>query len=593
LDAATGSTPRISAAHGLPRDAVGVTLSVVAGAAHRREGYELVIGDEGVHVVARDSAGAFYGAMTLVQLIERHGAELPRLSIADWPDLPARGVLLDVSRNRVPSMATLFTLVDRLAGWKVNQLQLYTEHTFAYARHPEVWADASPLTGEEILELDAFCRDRFVELVPNQNSLGHLQRWLSLDRYRPLAEAPEGFDTTFRRVPHPFSLCPTDPASMDFLRGLYDELLPHFSSRLFNVGADETDDIGQGRSRAAVEERGFGRVYLEFLLALHREVRARGRTMLFWGDILLRHPELVPELPRDTIVLDWGYDADYAFETRSRAMVDAGIPFYVCPGTSSWDSIAGRSSNAVANLRRAARAGTDHGAAGLLNCDWGDSGHWQPLAVSLLPFAYGAGVSWHADANEGSLLQAAEVHAFGEGDATLGEAAVVLGDVHRAVGPEVPNGSLPFLVLRAPPAVTAALMAGSEPPHDVEPRIVVTPTVARALGTVTRDALERSRDALAVQRAGLARLEVRSDEGQRARRELEWCAALLDHALRRALWIESTVTGDEDSACRRELADDAPALLAGFEEIWHARHRPGGFADSLRELQASFLDYAA
>ena len=75
--------------------------------------------------------------------------------------------------------------------------------------------------------------------------------------------------------------------------------------------------------------------------------------------------------------------------------------------------------------------------------------------------------------------------------------------------------------------------------------------------------------------------------------ELEWCADLLDHALRRGLWIESTVGGDEDSSLRRQLADDGPALLAGFDAIWHARHRPGGFTDSARELQASFLDYDA
>ena len=90
--------------------------------------------------------------------------------------------MLDISRNRVPTMQTLLELVDLLASWKINQLQLYTEHTFAYRNHPIVWADASPMTGEEILALDAYCRERFIELVPNQNSYGHMTPWLIHDQ---------------------------------------------------------------------------------------------------------------------------------------------------------------------------------------------------------------------------------------------------------------------------------------------------------------------------------------------------------------------------------------------------------------------------
>ena len=54
--------------------------------------------------------------------------------------------MLDVARDRVPTIETLFALVDRLAGWKLNQLQLYMEHTFAYAGHEEVWRHADPYT---------------------------------------------------------------------------------------------------------------------------------------------------------------------------------------------------------------------------------------------------------------------------------------------------------------------------------------------------------------------------------------------------------------------------------------------------------------
>ena len=85
------------------------------------------------------------------------------------------------------------------------------------------------------------------------------------------------------------TLCPTDPGSLPFVATLFDELLPHFSSRLFNVGCDETQ-VGEGRSKAECEKRGAGRVYLDFLLGIYREVKVRGSTMMFWGDIIMKHP---------------------------------------------------------------------------------------------------------------------------------------------------------------------------------------------------------------------------------------------------------------------------------------------------------------
>src|SRR5262249_7107684 len=161
----------------------------------------------------------------------------------------------------------------------------YTEHTFAYRGHEAVWRDASPFTGEEILALDAFCRERHVELVPNQQSFGHLHRWLRHEPYRKLAEVPEGLHHPSALDPEPFSLCPLDPGSLALLEDLYDQLLPHFSSRLFDAGLDETFDLGRGRSAEECRRRGRGAVYLDFLRAVEERVRARGARMQFWGDI--------------------------------------------------------------------------------------------------------------------------------------------------------------------------------------------------------------------------------------------------------------------------------------------------------------------
>jgi len=308
-----------------------------------------------------------------------------------------RSYMLDISRDKVPTMGTLKQLVEILEKFNYNQLQLYTEHTFAYSKHEAVWKDASPMTAQEIRELDLFCAMHGIDLVPNQNSFGHLERWLVKPAYNHLAELPHGGAPLpwggFKK--DPTTLCPTDPASLEFLAGLYDELLPNFESRLFNIGCDETFDLlGEGRSAAAVKEKGEGRVYLEFLLKVAELVRKRGKRPMFWGDVILRHPELVPELPKDLIALDWGYEGNHPFMDEAAKFAAAGLDFYVCPGTSSWNSLAGRVENMRENMIAAERAGHLHGAKGFMVTDWGDGGHWQPLAASLPGLILGGNLAY-------------------------------------------------------------------------------------------------------------------------------------------------------------------------------------------------------
>ncbi|HEY7091128.1 MAG TPA: family 20 glycosylhydrolase, partial [Tepidisphaeraceae bacterium] len=338
-----------------------------------REQYVLEIAQSGVHIRASTPAMAFYARQTLAQLRRQYSDAIPCMRIEDWPDFRVRGVMLDISRDKVPTMPTLLALIDQLADLKINQLQLYTEHTFAYRAHETVWKDCSPMTAAEIRQLDTYCRERFIELVPNQNSFGHLERWLKHSEYRHLAECPDGFRWPWGyRMPTGFSLNPLDPRSLELVEGLFDELLPNFTSKLFNVGCDETFDLGLGRSKAQVERRGRERVYLDFLRKIYDAVKRRGRAMMFWGDIILHKPELIGELPPDMIALNWGYEAEHPFEKETSAFREAGVPFYVCPGTSSWCSFSGRTSNALANLRRAAASGLASGAAGYLITDWGD-----------------------------------------------------------------------------------------------------------------------------------------------------------------------------------------------------------------------------
>jgi hexosaminidase len=528
-----------------------------------REGYQLTIDGDGIAIDARDAAGAFYGAQTLAQIIDQCEHELPALTIADWPDFPARGVMLDVSRSKVPTMATLRMLIDRFASWKINQLQLYTEHTFAYRQHAEVWAQASPLTADEILELDAYCRDRFIELVPNQNSFGHLERWLHLPAYKPFSNAPDGFRAFNQDFTGPFSLDPCDERSIPFVRGLYDELLPNFTSRMFNVGCDETIDLGQGKTAAICAERGNTRVYLDFLLKVHALVAEHGRTMQFWGDIIIDKPELVPELPKDIIALEWGYEADSPFAKNGAVFRSAGVAHYVCPGTSSWNSICGRSNVAVANLRNAAENGLANGAIGYLITDWGDWGHLQYLPFSWLGFAYGAALAWCCASNTTSdVPDMLSRLVFRDRAGVAGGIIQQLGSAYEKIPVKMGNNTPLFKILKAATA-----------DNDV-------------VKTVTREQLDAAEAEIeeAMSRIDLMRLDL--PDARLIADELRNGAALLRFACRKG-----RARLDRQAHGCDALASELRQIIGEHTRLWLSRNRPGGMQEGLGHLQTILAEY--
>jgi hypothetical protein len=515
------------------------------------QGYQLTIKPAMSRLIAHDAAGLFYGEQTLKQLRRQFPNDLPCVEIRDYPDFQVRGVMLDISRDKVPTMETLFHLVDMFAEWKINQLQLYIEHTFAYAGHEQVWQHASPMTADEIRSLDDYCRARFIELVPNQNSFGHMEQWLKHPRYLPLAEAPDGADTPWGfRWKGPFSLCPTDPKSLELLADLYSQLLPNFTSRLFNVGCDETFDIGQGRSRAECDRRGVHRIYLDFLHRVNELVVRNGRQTMFWGDIILKQPELISQLPRDMIALNWGYEADHPFDTETVRFRESGIQFYVCPGTSSWCTIAGRTDNMLQNQRRAAEAGLKHGAIGYLNTDWGDYGHLQYLPFSYPGFAAGAAMSWCLAANRDLHLERAlDLHAFADSSANFGGVACDLGNVYKRAGTPKSNRSRLFGIL-VPSSVHSDPMEG-----------------------ITRenfDATELAIDA-AIQKL--------PNGAEILHREFQNAAAMLRFACRKGRFFL-----DQSSANEHDLADELKEIIANHRTCWLSRNRAGGLEDSVARL---------
>jgi hypothetical protein len=552
-----------------------INLDIVTGRT-LAEGYRLEIGPTGVSLVAGDPAGHFYGVATLCQLLAE-GPELPTLVIDDSPELGVRGVMLDISRDKVPTLDTLKGLVDLLASWKINQFQLYMEHTFAYRAHPEVWATASPLSAEEILELDRYCLERHVELVPNQNSFGHMERWFAHPRYRPMAETPAGVSLPWGEVTRwPFTLSPAHPDALAFLDGLYGELLPNFSSGRFNAGCDETFDLGIGQTSELVASHGKPRVWLDFVAAIRTLADRHGRSLQVWGDMVRRNPELIAELPRDVTILDWGYERERSLARSAEPLAAAGQPFYLCPGTSSWSSLAGRTDNAVANILDAVESAHQHGAQGVLLTDWGDGGHWQHLPVSYLGYAWSAALSWSLSANRDlDLTRALDRFAFGDSAGVMGRLAFDLGNAYQKPGYRHGNTSPLFSIY----TVTIAQARTGLPRPRAGAEVLASDRIAQRRMQRTLEWVEQAI-------ADLPRAELRPagephplHDPALLAREFAHTAAMLRHAARRALF-ELGAAGPDAAELRGEL----DRITAEFVALWPLRNRPGGLADSLVRL---------
>jgi hexosaminidase len=406
----------------------------------RAQGFELRV-RESIEILPADECGAYYGTMAALSLLDQSRI-LPHMQITDFPDIDRRGVMLDISRCKVPERHTLFGLIDRLTALRCNELQLYTEHTFAYVNHETVWRDSSPLTAADIIAIRDYCADRYIDLVPNINTFGHMQRWLQHPEYHHYAECPQGFTHPLsgQRMPTGSTLKP-DADSLALVDELLTEYLPLFTSPMVNIGGDEPWDLGSGATRERCEREGKINVYLGFLAQIEALVTGQDRRMQFWADIVLNDPACLDQLSGDLTAMIWGYEASHPWARQCELLADSETPFYVCPGTSSWLSLTGRGTDSLDNLRRAAVSAKRFGATGYLTTDWGDNGHHQYQPVSYLGFLAGLCFSW----NVSSATRFDAAHALGTcffDDLTTGRLFVKLSQVMDLASARIHNSTI-------------------------------------------------------------------------------------------------------------------------------------------------------
>jgi hypothetical protein len=527
------------------------------------EAYRLVVAPDAIEIYAAADAGAYYALQTLRDLTVICGRALPICRIEDKPDFRRRGVYHDCSRGKVPTLDTLKDLVTRLAHWKINELQLYIENVFTFRQHPEISRGYSPFTAEEILRLQDHCRMHHVRLVGSLASFGHLEKILSLPRYRHLGEMPG-----FRGFAGGTTLCPGDPGSIRLINELYREFMPLFEADDFNVCCDETWELGKGRSKRRAGRIGVGRVYLDFLLKIHRLCEKHGKRMNAWADIVLKYPELLADLPRDIVLLNWEYERNGANITRTKEIAAAGFNLMVCPGTSSWLTHGSRLANSVENVTKFASEGRRHHAEGLLNTDWGDQGHRNFLGVSLHGFAHGAAHAWHGrGVDNARFTERFCYHVFGQRSSRIAEALQLLGNTYITCGCPCRNESLLYHAL-------------------VEPLLHVRSPERSPIDMMDETGLQKILNQLSAQALWLAPQESTAPFERLALRELKLAARMDWLASGRALTAKALRAGKAvRSSELRRLSRQMHDMAEDFKKLWLARNKVSRLRDNCKLFQ--------
>lgn len=396
------------------------------------QSYALKICGDSIRIKSRSNTGIRLAVQTLKQIaVQSDGRGMLRVEINDYPDLPVRGFMLDISRCKVPTMEELSLLVDRLSLFKYNRLELYTEHTYAFRGHELVWADASPMTAGQYAELGKMCKIAGIELVPNMNGLGHMERWLRYPKYQYLAESKAPFTDPLGTVREfPTTLHP-DKKALEFMDSLYSQFLPNFESSNVNIGGDEPWELGMGRSRRACAGLKYGKysLYMRHILGLRDLCKKYGKDVCFWADVLMQKPELSKILPSDASTIVWGYYLDHPYDEQCSLLSGLGVKFFTAPGTSTWNSFGSRWNCAFENIKTAAACAKKYGARGMILTQWGDGGNHQPWCAMYPAIAHAAACAWGGAPDEDAVCSALDKFVFHDNTGKFSRSLCVLGRV--------------------------------------------------------------------------------------------------------------------------------------------------------------------
>lgn len=242
------------------------------------EEYMLDIFKDRIVIVGSKKVGRFYGYMTLLQLMDdarEQGVPLPRCHIEDSPKLSYRAIQLDM-KHHMEKTEYYYELMDQLARYKINAIIAEVEDKLAYERQPKI-ASADALSIKEWKKLSKYAKDRFIEISPLVQGLGHASFILKHDKYRFLRDDPDS-DWAFN---------PLLPETYQVQFDLYKDALKAFPhGKYLHVGGDEVHTTGRGSGMSEIE------LQMIWLNKVCEFAKENDRIPIFWDDMPIKYADL-------------------------------------------------------------------------------------------------------------------------------------------------------------------------------------------------------------------------------------------------------------------------------------------------------------
>jgi len=211
--------------------------------------------------------------------------------------LKVKGFHIDL-RIQVMKMPELKRLVKNLAGKGINTILMEWEGTYPFTEEPLI-SNRYAYSRAQIIDFIAYCHSLGLDVIPLQQSFGHVEYILKHYRYANLREDPVDFS----------QVCPSElEADRQLFTRLYKDLIETHNSPYIHVGGDETHLLGHcDRCKKKAAEFGISRVYFDYIKMLCQTVVSLGKRPMVWADMALKYPEYINELPKQTIFVDWNY----------------------------------------------------------------------------------------------------------------------------------------------------------------------------------------------------------------------------------------------------------------------------------------------
>ena len=532
------------------------------------EGYVLAIEPHQALVVGATASGVFYGVQTLKQLLPLAGARavLPTGTVRDWPAMQYRGIDDDLSRGPFPTLEFQKHQIRVFASYKANIYSPYFEHTLLYPNQPLAAPPGSSMSPADVAELVRYASQYHITVIPEQEAFGHLHHVLKFDLYQDLAETPHGH-----------VLAPGQPGTLPLIKDWFTQIAAEFPSPFIHIGADETFDLGLGRTREEVKAKGYGPVYVDFLKQIHAELAPLHRRLLFWGDIGGDDPKAVPGLPKDMIAIPWNYWDTKGFDKMIEPFAKAGIETWVAPGDANWSEVFPVAKTAFGNIQGFVRDGQRLGSTGSLTTVWNDDGEglfnldwytvlfgpvaaWQPGESSIAAYQDAYGQLFHADSTGN--VDAAEKELMAAHEALAKAGLSINSDDLFWLDPWSTQGQL----LGAKLAPLA-----SELRRHAEQAIVLL-AQARAANLGLKEA-----DALAAMDLGARRLDLIGMKFELSREILDGYAEAAARPRDKAHDGETRNILDEISSANgrcQDLRDAYSAVKDEYRQVWLSENRP-------------------